>query len=331
VTTGVTLNNTTILLTGGTGSFGHAFCREVLANHSPHAIRIFSRDEKKQYDMRCEFGDDPRLRWLIGDVRDRERVIRAATGVDVIVHAAALKRIEVCEYSPDEAAKTNINGTTNVADAAIANHVPRAILLSSDKATVPVTLYGETKAVGESMWVYFNGYATHSGAHLSVVRYGNVLGSRGSVVEIWAKQREAGSIQITDPSMTRFWITLPDAVRFVIDRLGDMTGGEIFVPQLKSMKLADLAEAIAPNAEHEIVGLRAYERSYEVLITEEEAAHTLDMGDYYLIQPVSPYWGRQDTSGKRVPENWSYRSDTNTEWLDVETMRDLLTTVGVTV
>jgi UDP-N-acetylglucosamine 4,6-dehydratase/5-epimerase len=319
------LEERTILLTGGTGSFGQKFTEVVLRDHNPRAVRILSRGELLQIQMADRFRDE-RLRFLIGDVRDRERLYRAMQGVDVVVHAAALKHIPACEYNPIEAVRTNIEGTRNVIDAAIDSEVDRALLISTDKAVHPVNLYGATKMVAEKLVVQSNSYTGGRGTRLACVRYGNVIGSRGSVIPVFLEQRKSGTITLTDSRMTRFWITLDQGVRFVISSIGRMEGGEIFVPKIPSMKLLDLAEAIAPGAERRFTGIRPGEKLHEVLITEDEARQAWDYGDHYVIEPEYPFWsGKRPGGGRQVPPDFRYDSLSNTEWLTREELRSIST------
>lgn len=313
----------TILITGGTGSFGKAFVRAILgiddcAAHprspGPQKVIILSRDELKQYEMAKEFQDE-RLRFFLGDVRDRDRLYRAFTGVDVVVHAAALKQVPACEYNPLEAIKTNVGGAANIVDAAIDCNVQKVIGLSTDKAVNPVNLYGATKLCSDKLLVSANAYAGEHTTRFAVVRYGNVVGSRGSVVPFFKGLAEQGeSLKITDPEMTRFWITLPQAVQFVLDSLDRMKGGEIFVPKIPSMRIADLAQAIAPTANWEITGIRPGEKLHESLVSEDEARNTFEYDGYFAIHaPSNPGHG-----GTRCSEGFSYRSDRNGDWLSVE-------------
>src|SRR4051794_36946128 len=267
----------TVLVTGATGSFGTKFIDIVLAEHDPKAIRIFSRDELKQSELQRRFADDDRLRSLIGDIRDLPRLVRATRGVDVIVHAAALKQVPACEYNPFEAVQTNVIGAENIVTAAIENEVPHVVALSTDKAVNPVNLYGATKLAAEKIVVQGNAYAADSPARFACVRYGNVVGSRGSVVPLFKAQAETGVLTITDESMTRFWITLAESVDFVISSLDLMGGGEVFVPKIPSMRVVDLAEALAPDAERRVIGIRPGEKLHEVLLTEDESRHSFDL------------------------------------------------------
>lgn len=304
-----------ILITGGTGSFGSTFLREVL-KHDVKAVRVYSRDELKQSELAHEIDDD-RLRLLLGDVRDLERLTLATKGVDAIIHAAALKHVPVCEYNPMEAVATNVLGAQNVVTAAIRNDVPRTLALSSDKAVNPVNLYGGTKLLAERLVSQANAYATDSPARFSTVRYGNVIGSRGSVIPLFKKQAEEGEITITDPAMSRFWMTLPHSVRFVLESLGRMRGGEVFVPKMPSMKITDLAEAIAPGVPTRITGIRPGEKIHETLVTADESRHAVDCGDHFEIRPSFASWQADYQGGDELPPGFFYSSDTNPEWLDV--------------
>jgi UDP-N-acetylglucosamine 4,6-dehydratase len=322
------LSDKTIFITGGTGSFGKACIEKLLRDHSPRVIRIFSRDELKQSELQGRYADDDRLRFFIGDVRDRDRVTRATRGVDVIIHAAALKQVPAAEYNPFEAVQTNIMGAENIVAAAIDNEVPHTVALSTDKAVNPVNLYGATKLAAEKITVQGNAYAADSPTRLGVVRYGNVVGSRGSVVPIFLKQAEQGELTITDERMTRFWITLPQAVDFVLKRLAVMEGGEIFVPKIPSMRVVDLADAIAPGATRTVTGIRPGEKLHEVMLTEDESRHALEQDDGYLIYPEFPTWRSEPYTGGEPPEDgFRYSSDNNDEWLDAAALREMLGTL----
>jgi UDP-N-acetylglucosamine 4,6-dehydratase len=310
------LQNKVVLVTGGTGSFGQKFTEMVLREHSPKAIRIFSRGELLQHEMRLKFDDDRRLRFFIGDVRDRERLYRAMTNVDIVVHAAALKQVPTAEYNPIEAVRTNIDGAINLIDAAIDNGVAKIMAISSDKAVHPINLYGATKLVMERLFAQANVYTGAGKSRFSCVRYGNVVGSRGSVVPLFMGQRKNGVITITDDKMTRFWITLEQGVRFVIDCIGRMQGGEVFVPKIPSMKITELADAIAPAAKRKVTGIRPGEKVDEILLTEEEARHAREFDDYFVIEPEYPFWSRDSLQGGRpLPEGFRYTSDNNVQWL----------------
>jgi UDP-N-acetylglucosamine 4,6-dehydratase/5-epimerase len=319
------LNNKTILVTGGTGSFGKKFIKKALEQDVKKVI-VFSRDELKQYEMAQTFAD-PRVRFFIGDVRDKDRLYRAFDGVDIVIHAAALKHVGACEYNPFEAVKTNIHGAQNIIEAAIDRGVEKVIALSTDKAASPINLYGATKLASDKLFVAGNSYAGNKVTRFSVVRYGNVVGSRGSVVPFFKKLKAQGEIQlpITDERMTRFWITLDQGVQFVIDNLERMKGGEIFIPKIPSMKVVDLAEAIAPECEIKIVGIRPGEKLHEAMINEDDARQTLEYDSYYVIQPEFPWWREEySNGGKPLPEGFTYISDVNDHWLTVDELRELV-------
>ncbi|WP_174232645.1 UDP-N-acetylglucosamine 4,6-dehydratase (inverting) [Lysinibacillus halotolerans] len=316
------LDDKTVLVTGGTGSFGKKFVRKALDSNVKKII-IFSRDELKQYEMKQEF-DDSRLRFFIGDVRDKERLYRAFDGVDIVIHAAAMKHVDACEYNPFEAIKTNIHGAQNIVEAAIDRGVEKVIALSTDKACSPVNLYGATKLASDKLFVAANAYVGDKKTRFSVVRYGNVVGSRGSVVPFFKKIRHTGVLPVTDERMTRFWITLDQGVQFVLDNLERMHGGEIFVPKIPSMKVVDLAKAIAPECEIKIIGIRPGEKLHEAMIMEDDARHTIEFEDYYVIQPEFPWWSKSNTNnGKELPDGFAYTSDSNNEWLTVEELENL--------
>lgn len=323
------LNGKSILITGGTGSFGKTLSRIILERYKPKRLIIFSRDELKQFEMREQFPEEKydSLRYFIGDVRDRDRLFRAFDDVDIVVHAAALKQVPAAEYNPLEAVKTNILGAANVIDAAIDRGVQRVVALSTDKAANPINLYGATKLCSDKLFVAANAYAGKHPTRFSVVRYGNVVGSRGSVVPFFLKMKEKGRIPITDKRMTRFWITLEQGVNFVLSCLEIMNGGEIFVPKIPSVNIMDLAKAIAPECEHEIVGIRPGEKLHEVLVPEDDARRTLDFDDYFVIQPELNFWSLKNTNhenGRVCPEGFRYSSDTNTKWLSVEGIKSLI-------
>jgi UDP-N-acetylglucosamine 4,6-dehydratase len=315
----------TILITGGTGSFGKACLDVLLTEHDPHAIRIFSRDELKQSELQTRYSSEARLRYLLGDIRDRDRLVRATRGCDVIIHAAALKQVPACEYNPFEAVQTNIIGAENIVAAAIENDVPHTIQLSTDKAVNPVNLYGATKLAAEKIVTQGNAYATDSKARFANVRYGNVVGSRGSVIPIFIRQAEHGELTITDERMTRFWITLPQAVEFVLSRLGLMEGGEVFVPKIPSMRVLDVAEAIAPDARRTITGIRPGEKLHEAMLTEDESRHARELDDSYVILPEFHPWRAEGWSiGTAAADGFRYASDTNAEWLTADDLRAML-------
>jgi UDP-N-acetylglucosamine 4,6-dehydratase/5-epimerase len=318
------LSGKTVLVTGATGSFGTAFMRAVLERYDVASIRAFSRDELKQSELARTI-TDPRLRLLIGDVRDRDRLRVATRGVDVIVHAAALKQVPACEYNPFEAVQTNVIGAENVVAAAIDNDVPLTIALSTDKAVNPVNLYGATKLCAEKIVAQAMSYAAGTQAKFASVRYGNVVGSRGSVVPIFRQQAQTGTVTITDERMTRFWITLEQAVEFVLGCLPLIQGGETFVPKIPSMRLMDMAAALAPDAERKVVGIRPGEKLHEVLVTEDEARHCYDIGDRYVILPQLATWEMERPErGESLPDGFRYASDNNTEWLDEDALRAMV-------
>ncbi|QEY20494.1 MULTISPECIES: UDP-N-acetylglucosamine 4,6-dehydratase (inverting) [unclassified Psychrobacillus] len=318
-----TLSKKTILVTGGTGSFGKKIIRKLLEIDVKKVI-VFSRDELKQYEMAQEFHDN-RIRFFIGDVRDKDRLYRAFDGVDIVIHAAAMKHVEACEYNPFEAVKTNIHGAQNIIEAAIDRGVEKVIALSTDKACSPVNLYGATKLASDKLFVAGNSYVGEKKTRFSVVRYGNVVGSRGSVVPFFKKLKETGTLPITDERMTRFWITLDQGVQFVLDNLERMHGGEIFIPKIPSMKVTDLAFAIAPECETKIVGIRTGEKLHEAMITEDDARHTVEFGDYFIIQPEFSWWSKEFAEGgKLLSEGFKYASDINDEWLSIEQLKELV-------
>jgi UDP-N-acetylglucosamine 4,6-dehydratase len=323
------LSNKTILVTGGTGSFGNQFVRTVLGEFSPKKVIVFSRDELKQYEMSQVLCDD-RIRFFLGDVRDLDRLKRACQEVDIVIHAAALKQVPAAEYNPFECIKTNVLGAQNVIEAALSTNVQRVIALSTDKAANPINLYGATKLCSDKLFIAGNSYAGHSALRMAVVRYGNVVGSRGSVVPFFRSVRSTGRIPITDPRMTRFLITIEQGVRFVIDCLDRMHGGELFVPKIPSTDIMTLAEAMAPDCVKETVGIRAGEKLHELMIGEDDARRTRDMGDYYVVQPEFPWWdGNVVSEGKAVSDGFSYRSDTNPNRLSVEEVREVLRTLSL--
>lgn len=318
-------DNATILVTGATGSFGKKFLKILLSEHNPKAVRCFSRDELKQSELAEMFAGDDRIRLLIGDIRDRDRVIRATRNVDVVVHAAAMKQVPASEYNPFEAVKTNIFGGENLVEAAITNEIPKIIALSTDKAVNPVNLYGATKLCMEKILIQGNSYAADSPGRFSCVRYGNVVGSRGSILPIFLKQRQTGVVTITDERMTRFWLTLEQGVRFVMSCAERMEGGEIFVPKIPSMKVTDIAEAVAPDAKREIIGIRPGEKLHEVMLTEDESRHAGEFDDRYEIYPEYHWWTPKTVQpAKPVADGFRYASDTNTQWMTPQQLRDLL-------
>lgn len=317
------LDGSTILLTGGTGSFGTAFVDRVIRDHPGATVRIFSRDELKQSEMQARYPNHPQLRFFVGDVRNRSRLTRAMKGADVVVHAAAMKQVPACEYNPFEAVQTNVLGAQHIVDAAIDTGVRQVVALSTDKAVNPVNLYGATKLCEEKLIVQGNAYASHSDTTLSCVRYGNVVGSRGSVVPLFRRQREEGRLTVTDERMTRFWITLDQAVDLVVYALDHSVGGEVFIPKIPSMKVTDLAEAMAPGVPVDVIGIRPGEKLHEALITADESRHTIDAGDVYVVLPEHPWWNERPgwVDGSPLPDGFSYESGTNDEWLGVADLR----------
>ncbi|MBU1123648.1 UDP-N-acetylglucosamine 4,6-dehydratase (inverting) [Patescibacteria group bacterium] len=325
-------SDSTILLTGGTGSFGKAFTRLALKELNPKKLIIFSRDELKQHEMKINEGfDHPSLRYFIGDVRDQSRLQRAMHGVDLVIHAAALKHVPACEYNPFEAVKTNILGAKNIVSAALDEGVRRVLALSTDKAVNPINLYGATKLVAEKVFVQGNSYRTSDEANFSCVRYGNVVGSRGSVIPLFQKQRETGTITLTDERMTRFWITLDQGVRFVIKCIEQMHGGEVFVPKIPSMKMTDLADVIAPGCERKCIGIRPGEKLHEALLSKDEARHTVELNDMFVIQPEDPAWRYTEWEGSIPEEGYCYTSDRNNVWLTGDELRAYVMGSGVEV
>jgi len=326
----INLDGKDILITGGTGSFGKQFTEIVLNRHEPNRLIILSRDELKQAKMKQHFSPQEHqcLRYFIGDVREKDRLYRAFSDVDIVIHAAALKRVPAAEYNPIEPIKTNVMGGSNVIEAAIDRDVDRVIALSTDKGANPVNLYGATKLCADKLFVAGNNYSGEGGTRFSVVRYGNVVGSRGSVIPFFLEKREAGTLPITDPRMTRFWITLEQAVDFVLNSLARMEGGEVFVPKIPSMKITDLAEAIAPECDHEVVGIRPGEKLHEVMIPRNVSRHTLEFEDYYTVLPAFRDWDRdgyqKENGGTWCEDQFRYSSDTNEHWLTAEEIRDMI-------
>jgi UDP-N-acetylglucosamine 4,6-dehydratase len=321
----IDLNGSTILLTGGTGSFGNAFLERVTTTWPSATIRVYSRDELKQSELRTKFGDR-QVRYLIGDVRDRARMTRAVQGADIVIHAAAMKQVEACEYNPFEAVRTNVLGAQHIVDACIDAGVPRVVALSTDKAVNPVNLYGATKLCQEKIVVQGNAYAAQRDTRFAAVRYGNVVGSRGSVVPVFRQQMARdGRITITDERMTRFWIMLPQAVDLVLYALENMHGGEVFIPKIPSMRVTDLADAIAPGVPRETIGIRPGEKLHELLITADESRHAIDAGEVYVVLPEQPWWDdKVGATGSRLPDGFVYGSDTNDEWLTVAQLQGML-------
>jgi UDP-N-acetylglucosamine 4,6-dehydratase len=319
-------NHQVVLVTGGTGSFGKKFIEIMLREFSPAKIIVFSRDELKQHEMRVAGFDHPSMRYFIGDVRDIDRLRRAMHGVDTVIHAAALKQVPACEYNPMEAIKTNILGSSNVIEAALDSGVEKVLALSTDKAVSPINLYGATKLAAEKLFIQSNAYAGGMATRFSCVRYGNVVGSRGSVVPIFLQQRQAGKLTITDARMTRFWLTLEQGARFVIKCIEQMHGGEVFVPKIPSMKIIDLARAVAPQAELEEVGIRPGEKLHEALISEDEARTTVELDDMFVVQPSGALWFGHEwqTRGQICPDGFRYTSEDNPQWLNVRQIREMI-------
>lgn len=322
------LNGKTVLITGGTGSFGRRFTEAAL-KQNPKKLIVFSRDELKQSEMQSRFSekDYPNIRYFIGDVRDRDRLRRAFDGVDIIVHAAALKQVPAAEYNPFEAIKTNVLGAANVIDAAIDRGVSRVIALSTDKAASPVSLYGATKLCSDKLFVAANSYSGTHETRFSIVRYGNVVGSRGSVVPLFEQRRHTGKLPITDARMTRFWITLDRGVQFVMECLEKMRGGEIFVPKIPSMKLIELARAIGPDCDMEIIGRRPGEKLHEVMVSEDDALNTVEYDEFFAILPTVHKWDQREpavSGGRRCPEGFRYSSDTNDWWLTAPELKEMI-------
>jgi len=315
-----------VLVTGGTGSFGRKFVEVMLAEHKPEKVIVFSRDELKQHEMREAGLNDPRLRYFIGDVRDLLRMRRAMEGIDVVVHAAALKQVPAAEYNPIEAIMTNIMGARNVIEAALDNKVKRVLAMSTDKAVNPINLYGATKLAAEKLTVQSNAYAGGKTTRFSCVRYGNVVGSRGSVIPVFQRQRNDGHITITDERMTRFWLSIDQGVRFTIRCIEQMQGGEVFVPKIPSTRVVDVAKAVAPEAEVELIGIRPGEKMHEVLVSEDEARHTVELDDMYVVEPPGALWFGHEwrEKGKPLPEGFAYSSYNNKQSLTVDEIRDLV-------
>ncbi len=315
-----------ILVTGGTGSFGRKFIDIMLQDYQPARLVVFSRDELKQHEMRSDGLDHPSLRYFIGDVRDQSRLRRAMHEVDIVIHAAALKQVPACEYNPIEAILTNIMGGRNVVEAAIDMGVDKVMALSTDKAVNPINMYGATKLAAEKLFIQSNAYAGGTATRFSCVRYGNVVGSRGSVIPVFLRQKDQGKVTITDKRMTRFWLTVEQGVDFTIKSIERMQGGEVFIPKIPSMRIMDLAEAIAPDVEIEFIGIRPGEKLHEILISEDEARHSLELDDFFVVEPpASPWFGHGwRKQGKSLPESFSYTSDNNDVWLTRENINGIL-------
>jgi UDP-N-acetylglucosamine 4,6-dehydratase (inverting) len=318
------LTNSSILITGGTGSFGHVFVKMTLEKYNPKKIIILSRDEMKQWEMQKLYKDDKRVRFFIGDVRDKDRLYRALDGIDYVVHAAATKIVPAAEYNPFECIKTNINGAMNLIDACIDHNIKKVVALSTDKASRPVSLYGATKLASDKMFVASNAYSGEHKTQFSVVRYGNVMGSRGSVIPFFMQEKNNGVLPITDNRMTRFMITLEEGVNLVWKTFDDMCGGEIYVKKIPSMKVTDLAAAIDKDAIQKVIGIRPGEKLHEEMIGEDDSLYTYEYDDYYKILPAINNWSfskKLIKSGKRVEKNFSYTSDNNREWMSIETLQ----------
>jgi UDP-N-acetylglucosamine 4,6-dehydratase len=319
------LSGSSVLITGGTGSLGKALIEYLLKETKVRRIAIFSRDELKQQHLRIEFKDDPRLRWFLGDIRDLDRLKRALHGVDFVIHAAALKQVDTGEYNPMEFVKTNVLGSQNVIDASIEAGVKRVVALSTDKASSPINLYGATKLTADKLFVAANNYGFAYGTTFSVVRYGNVMGSRGSVIPFFQDLAAQGkSLPITDLRMTRFWISIESAVKFVIESLEMMTGGELYVPRIPSMKIIDLAHAVDPNAKLEEIGMRPGEKLHEEMISADDSRRTIILEDRYVVTPVVAEWGYTIPKGSNMAEGQAYRSDTNDIWMSEEDIKNFI-------
>lgn len=318
-------SNKSVLITGGTGSFGKAFTQKLIDEKKPRRIIIFSRDELKQHEMRQTYNDPEIMRYFIGDVRDLDRLNRAFDGVDIVVHAAALKQVPACEYNPNEAIMTNIIGAKNIIEAALNRGVQHVLALSTDKAVNPINLYGATKLAAEKLFVNANSYSRKGGTMFSNVRYGNVIGSRGSVIPLFRQQRKTGRITITHEDMTRFWLTLEQGVEFVTTCIEQMRGGEVFIPKIPSMSVMDLAKAIAPEAEIDFMGIRPGEKMHESLLGEDEARNTVDAGDRFIVTPYQHAWWQTPVEeiGTSLPEGFHYSSNNNDDWLTIDDLKKL--------
>ncbi|VAV85571.1 UDP-N-acetylglucosamine 4,6-dehydratase (inverting) [hydrothermal vent metagenome] len=321
------LKGSTILITGGTGSLGQKLTEIILDSYEPKRLIILSRDELKQYEMCRRFNEHPALRFFIGDVRDRDRLYRAFDGVDYVIHAAALKQVPAAEYNPFEAIKTNVFGAKNVIDVSVDWGVKKVVALSTDKAANPINLYGATKLCSDKLFISGNTYAGSKPTRFAVVRYGNVVGSRGSVIPYFLQSRKSGVVTVTDKRMTRFWITLEQGAQMVLDSFDRMKGGEIFVPKIPSTGIMDVVEAIAPDCKVKFIGIRPGEKLHEVLISEDDGRLTLEYDDYFVIQPQFPWWGEErKEGGTPVGDGFIYTSDKNKEVLDIEGIKDLVET-----
>jgi UDP-N-acetylglucosamine 4,6-dehydratase len=323
------LDGASVLITGGTGSLGKSLVKYLLEQTNVRRIAILSRDELKQQHLRAQFQDDPRLRWFLGDVRDLDRLKRAFHGVDYVIHAAALKQVDTGEYNPMEFIKTNVLGSQNVIDASIEAGVKRVVALSTDKASSPINLYGATKLTADKLFIAANNYSFTYGTSFSVVRYGNVMGSRGSVIPFFQEIAAQGRpLPITDLRMTRFWISIEAAVKFVIDSLEMMNGGELYVPRIPSMKIIDLANAIAPGVELEEIGMRPGEKLHEEMISADDSRRTIIAKDRFVVTPVVAEWGYELPKGERLPEGQAYRSDTNDLWMSMQDIKKFIDEVS---
>ncbi|PIW26392.1 MAG: UDP-N-acetylglucosamine 4,6-dehydratase (inverting) [Rhodospirillales bacterium CG15_BIG_FIL_POST_REV_8_21_14_020_66_15] len=323
------LEGRSLLITGGTGSFGKAFVKHVLAEHNVKRLVVYSRDELKQFEMANELSA-PNLRYFIGDVRDAGRLERALNGIDTVIHAAAMKQVVASEYNPIECIMTNVMGAENVINASINAGVKKVIALSTDKAVNPINLYGASKLCSDKLFIAANNISGNQGCRFSVVRYGNVIGSRGSVIPVFQRQKETGTLHITDTRMTRFWLTVEQGVRFVIDSYGMMRGGEVFVPKIPSMRIVDLASAVAPDCAQKVTGIRPGEKLHEIMIPVDEARQTLEFENFYVIRPDFHMWNPEEPrmyngrAGNPVPEGFSYTSDGNPQWVGAEDLRDMI-------
>jgi len=318
------LSNSSILITGGTGSFGHTFVPMTLAKFNPRRLVIYSRDEMKQWEMAKLYGNDDRVRFFIGDVRDKDRLARALNGIDFVVHAAATKIVPTAEYNPFECVKTNVTGAMNLIDACIDQGVKRVVALSTDKASSPANLYGATKLVSDKLFIAGNSYSGKNDTRFAVVRYGNVMGSRGSVIPFFLSLADKGALPITDDRMTRFMITLDQGVNLVWHAFEDMVGGEIYVKKIPSMKITDIARAVAPDARHDIVGIRPGEKLHEQMIGPEDAPHTYEYAEHYKILPAIHNWSQDPdriNGGQKVAPDFTYCSDNNIDWMSIDTLR----------
>jgi UDP-N-acetylglucosamine 4,6-dehydratase len=322
------LNGASVLITGGTGSLGKALISHLLNNTEVRRIAVYSRDELKQSSLKSFYGENSRLRWFVGDIRDIDRLKRALHGVDYVIHAAALKQVDTGEYNPMEFIKTNVFGSQNVIEASIDAGVRKVVALSTDKASSPINLYGATKLTADKLFVAANNYSIAYGTAFSVVRYGNVMGSRGSVIPYFQELAKSGRpLPLTDIRMTRFWISIEEAVNFVMDSFEVMSGGELFVPRIPSMRLLDLARAISPNSEFEEIGMRPGEKLHEEMISVDDSRRTLLIGSRFVVMPVVAEWGYEVPKGDLMPENTAYKSDTNDLWMSEEDIRNYLKSI----